>query len=115
MRVIILTLLIFGFLLVVSTNDVAAQQSDRPFRILYKPKAALSGDCGRSGSGTVELRVTFDKSEKVTNVEKLELSGCLAFDRNAIKAAKGIKFQTEIKNGEAITVVRRIIYKFNIL
>ncbi|HMT07036.1 MAG TPA: energy transducer TonB [Pyrinomonadaceae bacterium] len=114
MRAFILALLFFGFMLVVSTSNAAAQQLDRPFKILYKPKASLSGDCGRSGNGTVELSVTFDKSAKVTNVEELELSECLAFNRNAIKAAKGIKFQTEIKNGEAITVIRRIVYKYNI-
>jgi TonB family protein len=58
------------------------------------------------------LKVTFDKSGKVTNVDVARPSGCSAFDRNAVKAAKKIKFEPAIKNGEAITMVKQVEYVY---
>jgi TonB family protein len=115
MRAFILTFLVFGALLWVGASDVSAQLADRPLKILSKPNAKTDGDCGRSGSGRARLRVTFDKTAVVTMVENVELSGCQTFDRNAVKAAKKIKFQTAVKNGEAITVTRLIEYKYEIV
>lgn len=114
MRAFILTLFLFGMMLVVATDEASAQQPDRPLKILNKPNAKTDGDCGRNGSGRVVLRVTFDKTAVVTTIEELELSPCRTFNRNAIKAARAIKFQTAVKDGESITVTKMIEYKYEI-
>ncbi len=86
------------------------QAKDQPVKIKSKPTAGKA-DCSQS-SGIVTLRVTFDKSEKVTNVETVSSSGCDSFDRNAIKAAKEIKFKPAVKSGEPVTVFKQVKYSF---
>lgn len=39
-------------------------------------------------------------------------SGCLSFDNNALSVARKIKFEPEIKDGEAITVTGLVEYAF---
>lgn len=93
-----------------SPDSSAIQEKDRPLKISKKPKPA-SGGCSRS-SAMARLRVTFDKSGKVSTVEIARPSGCDEFDQNAIKAAKKIKFEPAIKNGDAVTVVRQVEYVY---
>jgi len=78
--------------------------------IKSKPRAEM-GDCLQS-SGLTRLRVTFDKTAKVTFAEIVIASGCEGFDKRAIKAAKGIKFKPAVKNGEPVTVVKSVEYIF---
>ncbi|MDQ3180211.1 MAG: energy transducer TonB [Acidobacteriota bacterium] len=86
------------------------QEKDQPLKIKRKPVAEI-GNCEQS-SGRIALRVTFDKSAKVTNVEIVKQSGCASFDSNAIRAARGIKFNPVIKNGEPVTVKKLVEYNF---
>lgn len=92
------------------TNKSADKLKDRPLEIKSKPRVSL-GDC-RQSEGITRLRATFDKSEKITIIELLISSGCESFDKNALRAAKGIKFKPEIKNGEPITVTKQLEYSF---
>jgi TonB family protein len=92
------------------TNNSADKPKDRPLKIKSKPRVSL-GDC-RESQGTTRIRATFDKSGKITAVEMIVSSGCESFDKNALRAAKGIKFQPEIKNGELITVSKQVEYSF---
>ena len=92
------------------TNKSADKLKDRPLEIKSKPRVSL-GDC-RQSEGITRLRATFDKSEKITIIELLISSGCESFDKNALRAAKGIKFKTEIKDGEPITVTKQLEYSF---
>lgn len=85
-------------------------QSERKIKIKYKPHAKVAS-CGQS-SGLAILIVTFDKSAEVTETEVYQSSGCDKFDQNAIAAARGIKFEPEIKNEEAVTVKKRVEYAF---
>jgi TonB family protein len=48
----------------------------------------------------------------VTNVELVSFSGCETFDKSAMEAVKDIKFQPAIKDGEPVTVFKKIKYSF---
>ena len=61
----------------------------------------LHGSCG--GSGKLVLKVTLHKSGKVTNVEILKPSSCNTFNKKHIKAARKIKFESAVKNGEKVS------------
>lgn len=86
-------------------------QTDRPLKIKHKPFANI-GECSGKSQGVTRVKVTFHKSGKVTEAETAVPSGCANFDREAIKAASRIKFEPAIKNGEPVTVVKLIQYKF---
>ncbi|MBA2494271.1 MAG: energy transducer TonB [Acidobacteria bacterium] len=86
------------------------QENDQSLKIKRKPYPAM-GNCEQS-SGLATLGVTFDRSAKITNVVVVTSSGCDSFDGKAVKAAKGIKFNPAIKNGEPITVVKLVQYTF---
>jgi TonB family protein len=89
-----------------------AQTENRKLKIIKKPTAEVV-TCGQR-SGLTMLRVTFDKSAKVTKAEIVRSSGCAAFDNNSITAARGIKFEPEIKDGAAVTVSKPVEYRFEI-
>lgn len=65
-----------------------------------------------SGSGSIELSVTFDKSGEITNIEKKSTSGCFEFDESAVNAAKSIEFEPAKSNGIPITVTKKVVYNF---
>lgn len=90
-------------------NDDASRQ-DKPVRIKNKPQASI-GNCPQT-SGVATLRATFDKSAKITDVEIVASSGCDSFDKKAVKAAKAIKFEPALKNGEIITLIKQLQYSF---
>lgn len=114
MRIVLLSLIVFGAIFIAGSVNTSAQQTDRPLKITSKPSPRLNGDCGRSGSGRMRVRVTFAKDGKVSNVEVVETSPCKTFDERAVKSAYRIKFDPAIKNGEAITITRLIEYMFEI-
>ena len=59
---------------------------DRPLEIKKKPDVGYF-DCSES-SGLARVKVTFDKSETITNAELIIACGCGSFDRQAVRAAK---------------------------
>lgn len=91
-------------------NSAKQSEKDRPLKILKKPPPQL-GNCPQS-SGFTSLKVKFDKSGKVTDAEIIKSSNCRDFDENAIDAAKRIKFETAMKDGEPITVFKVVEYAF---
>lgn len=84
--------------------------ADSPLVVKRKPHPN-TGFCDQS-DGLTRLRVTFDKSGKITDAEVVASSGCDSFDQQAIKAAKKIKFQPAIKGGEPITITKLVEYTF---
>ena len=109
--VIILTLIFAG--LTNAQTDSAAnskQTADKKLKILKKPFPSSRG-CVES-SGITLIRVTFDKSSKVTNTEIVKSSGCSDFDNNSLDAASRIKFEPQTKDGEPITVAKTVEYKY---
>lgn len=96
------------------SNSSANQISeDKPLEIKSKPPAYSRGGCDQT-NGVVRLRVTFDKSKKVKDAEIVKSSGCERFDRNALAAAKKIKFNPALKNGEPVTVTKLVEYTFEV-
>ncbi|MFN0277334.1 MAG: energy transducer TonB [Pyrinomonadaceae bacterium] len=84
------------FLLLFLFNVVSAQQNtqiqDQPLKILKKPRPH-GRDCSQTPV-TVRLKVTFDKTAKVTNVEIVESSGCKDFDKRCCKSCQENKIFT---------------------
>ena len=113
----LLTIIIFVFLFAgTAMSQEGGSKKDKslkdsPIKIKNKPSAAYGTKCP-NGGGTTVLKVTFDKSAKVTNVLMVSSSGCDAFDRSAIKAASNIKFKPAVKNGEPVTIVKTATYTF---
>lgn len=114
---IFLTIIIFVLLFAGSaasqanTKKTDKQKKDQPIKLKSKPSASTGGKCSTS-SGTTTLRVTFDKSAKVTRVDVISSSNCQYFDRSALQAARRIEFEPAIKNGEPITVTKTVVYTF---
>lgn len=84
-----------------------------PLKILKKSSPSFR-NC-RSISAEITLRVTFDKSARVTNIEILSPSGCESFDRSSVRVAKKIKFTPAQYAGEPVTVKKKIIYSGRIV
>lgn len=122
---IILTILFFTVFFVGSVNaqdkkdsnktetKIEQPEYDQNLTIKKKPRVDTARFCEQS-TGTTRLKVTFDKSEKVTNVEIISPSGCESFDKKAVQAAKKIKFKSAIKNGEPVTVTKLVEYVFTL-
>ena len=87
------------------------QKKDKPLKIKNKPIASTGGQCS-GASGTTTLRVTFDKSAKVTKVDIVSSSSCEYFDRSAIQSARKIEFEPAVKNGVPITLAKTVVYTF---
>ena len=116
---IILTALFFCLVFVLGVNaqsdNSATGQEEKSLEIIKKPSVDMNAvtSC-RKSSGTAKLKVTFDRSAKVTNVELISSSGCNKFDKGAIKAAAKIKFKPALKNGEPITITKTVIYDYKL-
>ena len=93
-----------------NSDKTEKQEKDRPLKIKRKPSPAI-GNCEQD-SGRTRLRITFEKTAKVTDVEIVASSGCDSFDKNSVEAAKRIKFEPQIKGGEPITVTKLVEYNF---
>jgi TonB family protein len=93
-------------------NSQTEKPKDRPLKILKRDFPRDMSDCPKS-TGTVLVKVTFDKSEIISNVELVSSSGCNSFDNKAIASSKKIKFKPAIKDGEARTVTKLIEYQYN--
>lgn len=93
-----------------NANVVAAGPADRPLKVLKKPHAA-PGYCLQSNAVAV-VSAVFDKSGKVSDVALVKVSGCREFDDRALAAALKIKFEPAIKNGQAVTVAKRVEYVY---
>lgn len=120
LTVTLFTILLFGLTFIEyskgqTTNSPANQTvKNEPLKIKRKPQVSYTQGICEAEKGVVRLRVTFDKSKKVTNAEIVKSSGCERFDRNALAAAKKIKFNPAVENGEPVTVTRLVEYTFKI-
>ncbi len=85
-----------------------------PLKIVSKPRAAYTDSARMSGvQGTITIAVLFGASGRVEMV--LVLKGLdPSLDRNAIAAAKQIRFEPQTKDGKPVSVVRTIQYSFKI-
>ena len=95
----------------VKAQNNSTQTKDKKLKIIKKPAPFTDGRCSED-EGTTIVRATFDKSGKVTAVEMVRQSACSYFNEQALKKAREIKFEPQIENGEAVTVVKTIQYQF---
>lgn len=92
------------------SNTNNKQTNDKKLKVLKKPFPE-SGGCSQP-TGLTLVRVTFDKSGKVTDAVVTKSSGCADFDKNSLKAARKIKFEPQTKDGAAVTVTKPVEYKY---
>ncbi len=88
----------------------------KPLKLLNKPAPDVEvfAGCFRNEGFTstqTVLRVTFDASAKITDVEVAKSSGCKDFDEESVDAARRIKFEPATRNGKPITTTRNILYQ----
>src|SRR5690606_37124737 len=97
-------------------KDAAAspKSANAPLRLISKPRAQYT-DFARfyNIQGTVRVRVTFGDDSKIGAVTVLDKLPFGLVDE-AVKAAKDIKFKAQEPEGEAITTIRLVEYKFTI-
>ena len=98
-----------------SKSNKNEKQQDRPLKIksVTPPDRSLFGRCfedKRNAQLQIEVKVTFHSSGKVTDAEIVKASGCGYFDKECLRIVKKIKFNPEIKNGEAITIIKPMRY-----
>jgi len=119
----IFIILFFCLLFVTDSNSQTVNQKnssvkqtmeDKPLTIKSKPQLQYTQQTCDGASGVVKLRITFDKSEKVTDVEIVASSGCKNFDEMAVKAAKKIKFKPAMRNGKPVSTRSLVEYTFAI-
>lgn len=86
----------------------------KPVKILAKPRAAYTDNARENGiSGTIRLLVAFSENGTVGNVLILSSLG-YGLDEQAVKAARGIKFEPETRNGKPVMSVKSVEYSFMI-
>ena len=101
---------LFAFAAHGQNANVVPASGDQPLKIKKKPHAA-PGYCSQ-GEVVARVRATFDKSGKVTAAEITKPSGCREFDERALKAARKIKFEPAIKDGQPVTVSKLVEYVY---
>ena len=113
-------LLPVAILLLIITVSVSAQNNsssnktqkkNKKLKIRFNPQPS-SGECGAQSSGRTIIKVTFDKAGIITFAELLASSGCDSFDKSAMKMVWMIQFEPAIKDGEAVTVIKKMMYDF---
>ena len=101
--------------LVNATPTVAKTKSkNRTLKILTKPRAIYT-DQARTNQimGVIRLQITFKKNGEIGIIKVIKgLPNGLT--QNAIEAAKGIKFEPEIKNWKPVTVSKVTEYSFTL-
>ena len=94
--------------------DAEDAANNTPLKIIAKPRASYTDQARQAGiSGTIRLMVAFTESGKVENVLVLTSLG-YGLDWEAVKAAKGIKYEPEMRNGKPVTSVKTVEYTFTI-
>lgn len=88
------------------------KEVDQKITITSKPRPPGGSKNCAGESGRVSLRVFFHKSEKISRAEIARPSACADFDREAVSAAKQIKFKAAMKNGRAVSVVTIVEYNW---
>jgi len=95
-----------------SPDEASANMT--PLKILAKPRANYTDQARQAGiSGTIRLLVAFTENGKIENVLVLTSLG-YGLDAQAIRAAKGIKYEPATRNGKPVTSVKPVEYTFTI-
>lgn len=96
------------------TDEDAESANITPLKITSKPRVSYTDNARYNGiSGTIRLLIGFGEDGKINDVLVLSSLG-YGLDEEAIKAARGIKFEPAKKDGKPIYVVRVVEYSFSI-
>jgi TonB family protein len=89
-------------------------QASTPIKILTKRSASYTDQARYAGlSGSISLLIAFADSGEISHVLALNTLG-YGLDEEAIKTARGIKFEPETQNGKPVTAVKMIQYSFSL-
>jgi TonB family protein len=97
-----------------SSAPVTPQPGVTPLKVTYKQKAQYTDRARSAGvQGTVTIAVLFGANGQIANTLLLKRLG-YGLDENALRAARAIRFEPQIKDGKPVSVVRLVSYGFNI-
>ena len=103
-------------------QEKAIEKDNQPLKILSKPRASYTDEARANNvQGTVKLEITFLAEKKIGEINfvnedneqtrKLKKYGLVSA---AIRAAKQIKFNPQLKDGKPVTVKNIQTYTFTI-
>jgi TonB family protein len=95
-------------------GPVAPEPGVTPLKIISKPRPEYTNEARNSlVSGVIVAAVLFGASGKVENVLIIKRLGA-GLDQQAVRAARGIKFEPVKENGKPVSVVKLVEYSFEI-
>jgi TonB family protein len=97
-----------------NTNEKKTEKSEEKNKITAESRITQKTDENCLTSNIARLRVAFDKSGKVTDVELVLSTGCESLDEQAIAAARKIKFKPAKKDDKRVSIVKLVEYTFTI-
>lgn len=85
-----------------------------PLKILSKQKASYTDSARQAGvQGTITMAVLFGASGRIEHTLLIKRLG-YGLDEQALKAARGMRFEPKKKDGTAVSTVRLVSFSFNI-
>lgn len=99
----------------ISADTPSAPEPDvTPLKITSKPRPAYTDKARQSNTqGTIQMAALFGTNGRVQHVLLLKRLGN-GLDEEAVRAARRIQFQPEMKGGKPIAVVKQLEYSFSI-
>lgn len=98
----------------INLDEKKEKSYDTNIKIHSQPHPSFTNRARSVGiSGKIILAVEFSETGKVENVLVLKSLG-YGLDEKAIEASRSIKFEPAKKNGEAVSVVKRVEYSFTV-
>jgi TonB family protein len=112
---VVVSFLAFSVSTYAQNSNASPQPTDEIKKLVVKRKPhARPYGCSAGTRGEAKVRVTFGKDGKIGDRTLVQSSGCKGFDESAIDAAGRIKFEPQMRNGEAVTVSKLILYSYYI-
>lgn len=97
-----------------SSVPVTPEPGVTPLKITYKQKAQYTDRARVSGvQGSITIAVLFGANGRIANTLLIKRLG-YGLDENALRAARAMRFEPQMKDGKPISVVRLVTYTFNI-
>lgn len=98
----------------IGNGKTRSEELNSPLKILSKPRASYT-DIARHYwiQGSVRLRVTFLENGQIGEITSFTRLP-FGLTRNAVEAAKGMKFEPLIKDGKPVTAAKLVEYNFTL-
>jgi len=106
---------LFLLIFVSLTSVSLALGQDLSLKILVQPKPVVPKDYGTlDAQGTIRLKVEFLANGQIGNIIPITRMRVSNLTELAVEAAKQIKFEPEIRNGQAVSVFSNIDYMYGL-